>query len=587
MKDYSQIISRMQDALWLTTKPNLTLILEIVNRHINGDLLSDEEIQARIEAANNGDRNHQTPEVAGGVGILPIYGSIFPKSNLMTQISGATSLETLSSNLNDLMANDQVKSIIMDIDSPGGIYEMTMEAGNLIREARDTKPIYAVANAEANSGAYWLASQASKFYVTPSGKVGSIGVYTVHEDRSEQDKREGRKVSIISAGEFKAAGNPHEPLTEEARSYIQEHIDEAHEQFKLAVMKGRGISRKQVEEFADGRVFSASKAEALGMVDGIKTLDSVMDGLLAEHYMPQVRTGLSAAVSRVHSNAAMLSNSLDIKVDDIELEHSEPGTGLGGEPVPREQPSDRGNSLRGSRRETPPIVAELEEEVEELLGAIKAAGVDIPTDLDTSDSAAVTEFAVAQFGTLSDNLKVASDELAPLRAAAESAKAATDFRTQYPEQAAKLESLEKKDRENDAKAFADSFARFSKVDAPTEKTPYGFSGSVLTMVEDFALTIMDRTAKLTDLKDLLTNIGNNGIVDYSERGSSRHSEFIDSDLPVDTSDMRPRQAFAAVVKHYMEADSLEYKAALDIASDKHPELAAAYMHDTPNAGPSN
>ena len=66
--------------------------------------------------------------------------------------------------------------IIFDLDSPGGVVYGVPELAAKIRAFRNTKPIYAVANSEAGSAAYWIGSAASKFYVTPSGQVGSIGV---------------------------------------------------------------------------------------------------------------------------------------------------------------------------------------------------------------------------------------------------------------------------------------------------------------------------------------------------------------------------------------------------------------------------
>src|SRR5687767_1856587 len=225
MKDYSQIISGMQSTLWLIQKDSLQTIVNIVNRRLSGDPLDEQEIRLRIEAAENGDREVTRLEVGGGVGVLPLYGPIFPKSNMMTELSGATSLQMFRNDLQTLLGDDKVESIVLDIDSPGGVSDMVEETAQDILSGRNIKPIYAVANTTCCSAAHWLAAQATKFYSTPSGKVGSIGVYTVREDVSEQDKAQGRKVTVISAGDLKSTGNPHVPLTEEERAYLQEGVD--------------------------------------------------------------------------------------------------------------------------------------------------------------------------------------------------------------------------------------------------------------------------------------------------------------------------------------------------------------------------
>jgi len=342
---------------------SLGMMLDIINRRLMDQSLSDDVIKLRIEQAEHGERELSRIEVGGGVGIMPIYGPIFPKANLMTEVSGATNLQNVRADLQSLLSDDKVKTIIMDIDSPGGSANMIEETGDLIREAREQKPIIAVANTDANSGAFWLGSQASEFYATPSGKFGSIGVYTVHEDKSQQNERDGRKVTYISAGKFKTAGNPDEPLTGEAREYIQEHVDETMDKFVGAVSEGRRLDKESVMPFADGRIFSADKALSMGMIDGVKSLDAVVDGTLAENYTPRIRSTLQGAMTKHRQSVDML------KAEHADIEHSEPGTGS-----PPERRTD--NDIPEDdmyRRDQPPIIQELEEEgsMEEFLKQLR------------------------------------------------------------------------------------------------------------------------------------------------------------------------------------------------------------------------
>lgn len=567
MKDYSQIISHMKGSLWLIEENSLITIVDIVNRRLSGDKLDDEEIRLRIEAAENGDRSHERVEVGGGVGIVPVYGPMFPKSNLMTELSGATSLEAFRNDLNGLLENDKVKSIVLDIDSPGGVTDMVSETGAEIRAARDIKPIYAVANTVSASAAYWLMSQATKAYSTPSGKVGSVGVCSIIEDVSERDKSEGRKINVFTTGPFKATGNPHVPLTEEVKAYVQEHIDELHEQFVDTIAQGRNLDRDKVIEFADGRLFSATKALELGMIDDVKSLSSVVDSLLAENKVPNVRSTLSNAMAKHHANVETFTTSAEV----AEKEHSEPGTGTGGEPEPRPQEGDL-NTERQHRRDTPPIVHELEENMEELLTQLRAAGVELPEDASEGD-------VVSAFANLQEENKNLNDEVAPIRAAAEGAEKKIEFRKQFPEEAARLERLEKATQESDAKAFSGRFTRFQKPDSD-EKLPHGFSALALEKVEDAYLSIVRGDMTVQMLDDLLSTIGVNGIVDYTEKGSSRR---VEGETPV-VDPRNPRQAFAEAVAQIMEQDELDRNAALRVAAEKYPELYEAYRA-TPSGRP--
>src|SRR5262245_48723542 len=213
MRDYLRIVNKIKTTPWLITPEALELILSIVDNRIRGEYLTDEEIRTRLEFAEHSDdegsyRRYQ------GIGILPLYGPIFGKANLLTEMSGATSMETFQNEFRAALADSGVSSVLLDIDSPGGTSDMISEVGEEIYNA--DKPVYAVANTMAGSAAYWLASQArGGLYVTPSGSVGSIGVYTVHEDQSGHDAQTGHRFTYISAGRYKTEGNPHEPLTSE------------------------------------------------------------------------------------------------------------------------------------------------------------------------------------------------------------------------------------------------------------------------------------------------------------------------------------------------------------------------------------
>jgi ClpP class serine protease len=224
VEEYPQIVRAITGTPWLIVPENLEAILDIVNMRLNGQAFSDDELRMRLDAAKDSDRENPNVQVDGGVGVLSLYGPMFPKANLMTMLSGATSLETFQNDLQTLVDDDKVKQIVIDYNSPGGTSDMVHETGDLIRQARDVKPIYGIANTIAGSGALWLLAQSTKAYATPSGKVGSLGVYTTHEDLSAQDEKDGRKITIISAGHLKTAGDPHEPLSDEARAYLQESV---------------------------------------------------------------------------------------------------------------------------------------------------------------------------------------------------------------------------------------------------------------------------------------------------------------------------------------------------------------------------
>ena len=220
---------------------------------------------------------------SGGVAVVPLHGVIVPRANSMSEMSGGTSIEGFRSMFREAMASDKVKALVIDVDSPGGMVDGVPEMAAEIRAARANKPIVAVANTEAASAAYWLAAQASSLVVSKSARVGSVGVFTAHEDQSQKDANEGMKTTLISAGKYKTEGNPFEPLSEEARANTQKLVDSFYGMFVSDLAKGRGVTVDSVRGgFGEGRMVGASDAVAQGMADRIGTTEDVVRSLLAD-----------------------------------------------------------------------------------------------------------------------------------------------------------------------------------------------------------------------------------------------------------------------------------------------------------------
>lgn len=545
MSEYGHIITAMTRTPWYMEKSSLEMILGIVNARINGEKLSQEDIALRMGGKERRDTGVST---AGAVAVMPLYGPIFPKANLMTEMSGATSLEQFRAQFRSLVDNPLISSIVLDIDSPGGSAAMVEETAREIREARGVKPVIAVANTLSASAAYYLGSQAAEMYATDSGYVGSVGTYLVHEDQSEKNHKEGIKITYVSAGEHKVEGNPDEPLSESARQHLQTVVDEANNKFINAVAMGRGVSFDQVRDnYGGGRVYSASKAQELGMIDGIATLDAVV-GHATEG-------GFSSGSPSQTIGIIVPSQSYD-----ADKEHSEPGTGTGGEPTPREQ-EEKDKAIEGGwRRDSPPAAFEEPEESvmnrEQLQALADRLGVSYTSE--TTDE----ELSQAVMGEF-------DEVVGPLIEAREEGTQATDFRRQFPEQAAELDRLAGEARLNAARQFASSFESVESADR-------GYSPRILEMVENAHLRIEERSFTVNDLNELLTNIAQAGLVPVGEKGSSRTRQS-DTFSVSGASRQEIRQEFTKMVRARMEQDSLEFKAARDLVASEHPELAQAYL----------
>jgi signal peptide peptidase SppA len=286
MSNIAGIRRMVSTHLWAMVPEYMEAMLDVIQLRASGLRLSDEEIAERIAAANHGAlgaaAGRPVPPSSGLVAVLPLYGVIAQRSSMVNQTSGprGTSTEAFGQAFDVAMGNDQVSALVLDIDSPGGTINGVQELYSKILNARGTKRIVAVASGMAASAAYWIASAADEIAVTPSGEVGSIGVYTVHSDLSGMMAAEGVKQTIVKAGKYKAEGHPSQPLDEGATAAMQERVDEAYGTFVNAVAKGRDVSVSDVRSgYGEGRIVSASKAKELGMVDRIATLDEVIGRL--------------------------------------------------------------------------------------------------------------------------------------------------------------------------------------------------------------------------------------------------------------------------------------------------------------------
>lgn len=204
------------------------------------------------------------PKNIDGVAVIPIAGVISHGVTPLDKIFGMADVQEISDWIAEAEADPTVKSILLDINSPGGSVTGVPELGAQV--AALSKPSVAFTNSQMASAAYWIGSQARRVVATPSASVGSVGVYMAFNDLSALYAQMGVRVDIIKSGEHKAAGYPGTALTEKQREGLQAQVTALHEQFKAAV-----TSRRTGAKAADmeGQSFYGADAAARGLVTAI------------------------------------------------------------------------------------------------------------------------------------------------------------------------------------------------------------------------------------------------------------------------------------------------------------------------------
>lgn len=274
---YHNVVGMFFDTTWAIMPESMPKLVQVVNRWAVGVKLDKEAVQ-EITAA----RPRKLESVEGGVAVLPLFGVVAQRMNIMQEVSeGGTSTEMFGAAFDRAIGDSTVGAVVLNIDSPGGSVYGVEELTDKIYKARGSKPIYAVANSLAASAAYWIGSAADQFFVTPSGEAGSIGVLAMHTDWSSFNEKMGVTPSYIYAGKYKVEGHSDAPLDAEAKRAIQASVDGYYDSFLSAVARNRNVSAKTVRnDFGEGRVLRAQKAAEAGMVDGVKTLETVVSELV-------------------------------------------------------------------------------------------------------------------------------------------------------------------------------------------------------------------------------------------------------------------------------------------------------------------
>jgi signal peptide peptidase SppA len=219
-------------------------------------------------------------EVAQGVALITIEGSLVHRLGTLRPYSGMTGYDGIRANFLGALADPDVRGIFLDIDSPGGEAAGCFDLVDTIYAARGDKPVWAMVDEMACSGAMAIASAADRVLTPRTGIVGSVGVVTIHMDWSDAMSEAGLKVTIITHGDRKADGNPYERLPKAVQSRIQADIDTIGALFVETIARNRGISADAVRDQEAACYLGEAGVEA-GLADAVMAPDQAFAEFVA------------------------------------------------------------------------------------------------------------------------------------------------------------------------------------------------------------------------------------------------------------------------------------------------------------------
>jgi len=266
---------------WAITPEMLVEIQNIYCIHLRGPKISESYVKAVEEKNGQPLENKQLPYEVNtqGVAVINAIGVIGKRMNLMTRISGGVSTEMLGKDILQALDDPNVKSIILNVDSPGGTVDGTQELANMIYDNRDRKPIVTFSDGMIASAAYWIASATDKVFISgDTNFIGSIGVVARHVDVSKLEEKAGIKTTEITAGKYKRISSEYEPLSKDGQADIQSKVDYIYSVMVTDIAKFRGVPVETVlKDMADGKIFIGNQAIDADLVDGKMSMVSLIE----------------------------------------------------------------------------------------------------------------------------------------------------------------------------------------------------------------------------------------------------------------------------------------------------------------------
>lgn len=195
----------------------------------------------------------------GAVAVVTIEGTIFSSEEVLKEIVRHEK-------------NDNVKALVVRIESPGGAVAPSQEIFDEIKRFRKDKKVVVSMGAVAASGGYYIATAGDKIIAAPGTITGSIGV--IMESFGVQKLVDLARLEsrVIKTGPYKDVGSPYRDMTAAERDYLQQLINDIYGQFKQAVAEERKIDPARVEELAQGKIYTGRQALEAGLIDGLGNL---------------------------------------------------------------------------------------------------------------------------------------------------------------------------------------------------------------------------------------------------------------------------------------------------------------------------
>lgn len=220
-----------------------------------------------------------TPVTGEHIAVYYAYGDIVDKASPQSLFQDDRQIvgNDMCKDLEDLAKDDDVKAVVIRVNSGGGSAYASEQIWHQISELKKVKPVVVSMSGAAASGGYYLSSNANWIVADPTTITGSIGIFGLFLDRSElYTKKLGINYAEVKTNRNSVFGASGHPFTPEQLSLLQNNVNRGYMLFKKRVAEGRKMTMEQVENIAQGRVWLGQDAIKLKLVDQLGGLDDAI-----------------------------------------------------------------------------------------------------------------------------------------------------------------------------------------------------------------------------------------------------------------------------------------------------------------------
>jgi signal peptide peptidase SppA len=268
-KTYYHISAKLYSEPWAIMPTTYQSIVKQFEAHIKGQMPIDDMDEPDEED------DMQMADVINGAMVIPVQGILTAHASMLETMCGACDTDTIASQLKAAMADDSITRVIMWFRTPGGSVAGIQELASLIKTVNQKKQCIAYCDDLCCSAGYWLASQCSAIYTTPSATIGSVGCYIYLEEYTKAMLMEGITANPIVSDNspMKVAGAPYKQLTDEERAMFKADVNRIYDKFVEDILSNRSIDK----QYLDGRVFDGETAVSINMTDGtVNDMDELL-----------------------------------------------------------------------------------------------------------------------------------------------------------------------------------------------------------------------------------------------------------------------------------------------------------------------